>query len=67
MKDQTYQLFNPLPAYLRNMTKCKVDEFEEKLDKFLERIPDEPSVRGLTPSNGIVDLVKRPGLRIKLI
>ena len=78
MKDQTFpvhgpQLFNAMPAYLRNMTKCTMDEFKEKLDKYLERIPDEPSVRGLTPagctsdacpSNSMLDQVKRlPGLR----
>ena len=77
MKDQTFQvhgpqLFNSLPAYLRNTTKCTVDDFKMKLDKFLERIPDEPSVRGLTPagctadacpSNSVLDQVKRiPGL-----
>ena len=78
MKFQTFQvhgpkLFNSIPAYLRNMTNCTVEEFKTKLDKFLETVPDEPSVRGLTPagrsddacpSNSILDQIKRlPGLR----
>lgn len=43
------QLFNSLPPFLRNMTTCSLDEFKERLDKYLERVPDEPSVAGLTP------------------
>ena len=53
-----------------------VEEFKEKLDKYLELIPDEPNVEGLTPSacdmftaapsNSIVDQsrtnkLRRPG------
>ena len=54
LKEQTFQvngpqLFNCLPVYLRNTTKCQLDDFKMKLDKYLETIPDEPSVRGLTP------------------
>ena len=44
------QLFNSLPPFLRNMTKCSLDIFKEKLDKYLEIVPDEPSVAGLTPA-----------------
>ena len=67
------QLFNCLPASIRNMTKCPLKDFKSKLDKFLEKVPDEPSVSGLTPaactaeavaSNSILDQVRRvPGLR----
>ena len=31
------QLFNSLPASVRNMTNCGVDEFKIKLDNFLEK------------------------------
>ena len=50
-----------------NMTKCGIDDFIIKLDKFLENVPDEPHVRGLVPractpdarpSNSIMDQVK---------
>ena len=55
LREQTFQvhgaqLFNSLPPYLRNMTKCTLDIFKEKLDKYLETVPDEPSVAGLTPA-----------------
>ena len=73
LREQTFQvngpqLFNSIPAYVRNMTKCSIDEFKMKLDKFLESIPDEPNMRGLTPgacnmearaSNSLVDQVRR--------
>ena len=73
IKEQTFQvngpqLFNTLPSSVGNTTKCSVNEFKMKLDKFLEGIPDEPSVSGLTPgactlearaSNSLVDQVRR--------
>ena len=77
MKDQTFQvhgpqLFNSLPGYLRNMTKCPIEDFKVKLDTFLENVPDQPSVSGLTPgactaqavaSNSILDQLKKvPGV-----
>ena len=43
-------LYNKLPRKLRDMTKCTVDEFKEKLDEFLATIPDEPRCPGLTPT-----------------
>ena len=68
------QLFNSLPKQIRNMTKVSVDDFKEKVDKYLENIPDEPHVDGLipsgcnlfsaAPSNSILDQVRgirRPG------
>ena len=73
LRKQTFQvhgsqLFNSLPASVRNTTKYSVDDFKTKLDKFLESIPDEPNVSGLTPgactlearaSNSLVDQVRR--------
>ena len=55
LREQSFQyngpkLFNSLPKYLRNISKVSVEEFKEKLDKYLELIPDEPNVEGLTPS-----------------
>ena len=55
LREQTFQvhgpqLFNSMPPYLRNMTKCSVEDFKEELDKYLMTIPDEPSVPGLTPT-----------------
>ena len=63
------QLFNSLPKAIRDVTKVSVDDFKEKLDNFLHKIPDEPNVEGLTPgacnlwtaapSNSIVDQARR--------
>ena len=60
LREQTFQvhgpqLFNSLPFFLRNMTKCSIEEFKEELDKYLMTIPDEPSVPGLTPSASTAD------------
>ena len=82
LRDQSFQvngpkLFNSIPKKVRNLTKVSVGEFKEQLDKFLEMIPDQPNVDGLTPtacnlynaapSNSIVDQARtiqphrRPG------
>ena len=73
LREQTFQvngpqLFNSLPGYLRNISSCPLDDFKFKLDKYLQKIPDEPNVRGLTPggctaearpSNSILDQRRR--------
>ena len=76
LKDQCFQvngarLFNCLPSSIRNMSslqqnqsKCTVslDDFKEKLDKYLETIPDQPRIDGLTPgveTNSILHQTKR--------
>ena len=57
-----------MPANIRNIKKCPIEDFKIKLDKFLECTPDEPSVRGLAlgactaearASNYLVDQVRR--------
>jgi hypothetical protein len=76
MREQTFQvngpkLFNSLPAKIRNITRCSVDDFKMALDQYLETIPDEPRVSGLTPggctaearaSNSLLDQCRRPRL-----
>ena len=73
MKEQTFQvhgpkLFNSLPAYIRNMKNCSLEDFKMALDKYLQCVPDEPSVNGLTPigitpdakaSNSLLDQIRR--------
>ena len=44
------KLFNSIPADIRNLTNCTVEEFKFKLDLYLNKVPDEPKVDGLTPS-----------------
>ena len=76
MREQTFQvngpkLYNSLPAKIRNITRCSIDDFKMALDQYLETIPDEPRVSGLTPggctadaraSNSLLDQCRRPRL-----
>ena len=57
------QLFNVLPAELRNLKNCSVESFKRALDRFLSTVPDEPQIPGYTvmrraDSNSIVDMVQ---------
>ena len=40
------KLFNLIPAELRNFSSNKISGFKNRLDKFLSKIPDEPTVDG---------------------
>ena len=40
------QLFNCLPKWLRNPKKLTLEEFKEKLDSVLSKVPDEPRIGG---------------------
>ena len=56
------QLFNSIPADLRNLSNCSVDIFKRALDKFLAEVPDEPLIPGYTAmrradSNSLVDMI----------
>ena len=42
------QLFNTIPAEIRNITHVPVDKFKKALDKFLSTVPDEPQIPGYT-------------------
>ena len=80
LREQSFQvngprLFNSLPKHIRNIRRVSIDDFKEHLDKYLQKIPDEPNVEGLTPatcnlftaapSNSILDqsrnCIRRPG------
>ena len=57
------QLFNSLPAEIRNLNNCSVETFKRALDRFLSNVPDEPLIPGYTAmrradSNSLVDMVK---------
>ena len=41
------QLFNLLPASLRNFESVHAEAFKANLDKFLSQVPDQPTVSGL--------------------
>ena len=40
-------LFNLLPKAIRNMKKCTEEEFKEKLDTYLQKVPDKPGGQAL--------------------
>ena len=42
------RLFNVLPRHIRDTTGCPVTKFKRELDKFLQKLPDEPPVPGYT-------------------
>ena len=57
------RLFNTLPQYLRNITRCSVDSFKRRLDHYLLTIPDEPQIPGYTAqrradSNSLLDMTR---------
>lgn len=57
------QLFNTLPADLRNLTGCSVDLFKRRLDRYLLTVPDEPQIPGYTAqrqadSNSLLDMTR---------
>ena len=54
LKEPSFQvsgpnLFNSLPKRIRNMRKCTQEEFKLELDKYLQTLPDQPKIDGLTP------------------
>ena len=56
-------LFNTLPAEVRNVTGCSVDSFKRNLDKFLQKVPDEPLIPGYTAqrrsdTNSLLDMAR---------
>ena len=44
------RIFNSLPKSLRNLQLSSVDGFKLNLDKYMENIPDEPSLPNYTPT-----------------
>ena len=79
LHDQNFQvtgprLFNSLPRHIRDTSKATVEEFKEKLDKFLAVLPDEPKIGEMIPhicdqtsakpSNSLIDVIlyQRPGM-----
>ena len=54
------RLFNLLPADIRNMEGTTVDTFKHSLDRFLDQIPDQPTVQGIPRAaitNSLIDQI----------
>ena len=57
------QLFNLMPAEVRNLTGCTLGTFKKHLDKFMGTIPDQPRLNGYTnlcaaENNSITQMLK---------
>lgn len=66
------RLFNSLPATLRNMTRCSLDAFKRKLDRFLTTVPDEPQMTGYTAmrradSNSVIHMTQYATAQLDLV
>ena len=58
------KLFNVLPPYIRNMTKCEIEDFKEKLDNFLAKIPHQPYLGDLITKPVTNSMVIPPTLQL---
>ena len=66
LKYNGVRIYNAIPRYIRDI-KNDLPEFKKKLDTFLNKIPDQPSIPGLSPgakclygneSNSIIDWIR---------
>ena len=46
------RLYNSLPKYLRDIESVKTEKIKFELDKFLERIPDDPKMQNYVTASG---------------
>ena len=54
------KIFNLLPVEIRNINADNVDVFKNKLDKFLNQVPDQPTIAGLgrpAETNSLLDQI----------
>ena len=54
LKEESFQingaaLFNSIPKEIRNMKKCSLEDFKTELDKYLQKLPDQPKIDDLIP------------------
>ena len=55
------KLFNELPRNLRDFTQRSIKSLKNKLDAFLNRVPDEPQLVGLTIKKSCIKFNYRNG------
>ena len=46
------RLYNSLPKYLRDIESVKTEKFKFELDKFLDKIPDQPKMPNYVTASG---------------
>ena len=44
------RLSNTIPAKIRNLKNCSIEEFKAALDQYLAKIPDKPKMPGYVPA-----------------
>ena len=57
------RVFNSLPQHIRDTTGCDTCTFKSRLDRFLEKVPDQPLIPGYTAyrqcdSNSLIDWLR---------
>ena len=54
------KMFNALPKHLRDISKCDIDSFKNKLDRYIRTLPDKPALPGyptVTQSNSLLHVI----------
>ena len=62
------RIFNSLPKYVHNTSKCDLNTFKSKLDYFLRQVPDQPLIPNYTAqrlccTNSLIDWSQMPNWR----
>ena len=65
------RIFNSLPKYVHNTSKCDLDTFKFKLDYYLRQVPDQPLMPNYTAqrqccTNSLIDASQNPQLKEQL-
>ena len=65
------RIFNSLPQYIRDTTKCDKNIFKAHLDHYLQQVPDQPLIPGYTAyrmcdSNSLIDWSRNAQLKTQL-
>ena len=65
------RIFNSLPQYIRDTTKCDKNVFKAHLDHYLQQVPDQPLIPGYTAyrmcdSNSLIDWSRNAQLKTQL-
>ena len=54
-------IFNSLPQYIRDTTKCDENVFKAHLDHYLQQVPDQPLIPGYTPTACVTQIAWETG------
>ena len=61
------RIFNSLPQYIRDTTKCDKNVFKAHLDHYLQQVPDQPlTACRMCDSNSLIDWSRNAQLKTQL-